>query len=384
MKKKRPLRKGFTTGSCAAAAARAAVEAFCTEKKIDTVSIPLPTTKTLSIPIDKCYIESGKAVVSVVKDAGDDPDVTNGAEIWAEAVTDSTVVKGDKVFEFWVSGSKFSVFAGEGIGTVTKPGLSICVGEPAVNPVPRRMIKEALGSIDVRYLPHGLRFYITISVPKGEMLAEKTMNPRLGIIGGISILGTTGIVEPLSLSAYKQSIACAMDIAGASGCSEVVLSTGRTSERTAEAFLKLPEEAFILVGDHMGFALREAAKRFKRPKGTGLSCSHVESVTIAGQFGKLSKLARGSFQTHFKRSRIELGFLAELAKRSGAGNKLADAIRSANTAREVLSMLRSQGFDNVLEEICRLVRLNAEKIAGKGAKVRVVLIDYDSRVLETA
>lgn len=200
------------------------------------------------------------------------------------------------------------------------------------------------------------------------------MNARLGIIGGISILGTTGIVEPLSLSAYRHSITCAMDVALASGCKEIVFSTGRSSEKIAEGRLMLPEEAFILVGDHMGFALRETGA-----KGQG---SRVKKITIVGQFGKFSKLAAGHFETHCTDSSIELEFLAYLAKEAETTKAVIEEIKSANTARQVFFILKEQGLESVFKTVCRKLKDNAQKIVEGKIKLGCILTGYDGEVVE--
>ena len=182
---------------------------------------------------------------------------------------------------------------------------------------------------------------VTVSVPDGEEIAKKTMNARLGIIGGISILGTTGIVEPLSLSAYTDSIICALDVAVAGGLTEVVFSTGRSSEKVAEKLLKLDERAFIIVGDHMGFALEAASER-----------ERIKRVSVAGQFGKFTKLASGHFKTHCTDSSVELAVLADIAGDKGAGDGLTKKIQNANTAREVFFLLKEAGLDKAVEEVC--------------------------------
>ena len=359
-KQKRGLRKGYTTGTCAAAAAKAAAIAFFTGRKIKEVQTILPAGEAVTLPVYRCEIGKETATASVIKDAGDDPDVTNGAEIIAEIQGQGPRVKGqgDKAFQFTVYSLQFTVYGGKGVGIVTKPGLAIPIGEPAINPVPRKMIeesvKEAVGYLNSELRTPNSELYLTLSVPDGEEIAKKTMNARLGITGGISILGTTGIVEPLSLSAYRHSIVCALDVAVASGCREIVFSTGRSSEKVAEKEIKLPEEAFILVGDHMGFALKEVRSQKSR----------VKRITIVGQFGKFSKLAAGHFETHCSDSSIELKFLANLAKDADANKDIVESIRNANTARQVFFILKEQGLEKVLRMVCKRVKENSAEIAG--------------------
>ncbi len=387
-KQKKGLRKGYTTGACAAAAGKAAAIAFLTGKKVKEVQITLPLGQTVTLPVYRCKIEKDSAAASIIKDAGDDPDVTNGVEIAAEVRSQKPApecfyqgseVRSNKAFQFAVHGSQCTVYGGSGIGIVTKPGLAIKVGEPAINPVPRKMIEDAIRDVLMHFPLPTSHFQIIISVPNGEEIAKKTMSARLGIIGGISILGTTGIVEPVSLSAYRNSITCAIDVAMASGCKEIVFSTGRSSEKVAEKELKLPEETFILVGDHMGFALKEAGVK------AGALWARVQGfkkITIAGQFGKFSKLAAGHFETHCSDSSVELEFIAGLVKDAGAKEDIIETIKSANTARQVFFILKEQGLENVYKMVCEKTQCNAKKIVDSTVEIGCMLIGYDDEVVE--
>ena len=376
-KQKRGLRKGYTTGTCAAAAAKAAAITFFTGRKIKEVQTILPAGEAVTLPVYRCEIGKDTATASVIKDAGDDPDVTNGAEIIAEIQGQGPRVKGqgDKAFQFTVHSLQFTVYGGKGVGIVTKPGLAIPIGEPAINPVPRKMIeesvKEAVGYLNSELRTPNSELYLTLSVPDGEEIAKKTMNARLGITGGISILGTTGIVEPLSLSAYRHSIVCALDVAVASGCREIVFSTGRSSEKVAEKEIKLPEEAFILVGDHMGFALKEARNK--------MHDARCKKIIIVGQFGKFSKLAAGHFETHCSDSGIELKFLANLAKDADANKGIIESIRNANTARQVFFILKEQGLEKVFRMVCKRVKEKSAEIAG--IDMGCMLVGYNEEVV---
>ena len=394
-KRKKSLRKGYTTGACAAAAAKAAAIAFFTKIKVRDVEISLPVGKKVILSIYRCEIKKDRAIASVIKDAGDDPDATNGAEIMAEVFTSAIsnfkfqIANFTKAFQFVVHSSQFTVFGGKGIGIVTKPGLAIPVGEPAINPVPRKMIEEAIREAmqDSRCKMQDLSIKtsalsLMLSVPDGEEIAKKTMNARLGIIGGISILGTTGIVEPLSLSAYRHSITCAIDVAIASKCKEIIFSTGRSSEKVAEKELKLPEEAFILVGDHMGFALTEARCKIQD---TSLPLQAVSrgcrKITIVGQFGKFSKLAAGHFETHCSDSSVELEFLASFAKDAGAKRDVIESIRNANTARQVFFILKEENLESVFRMVCESVRDNARKMVDSTVKIACILVGYNEEVV---
>jgi len=357
------LRHGYTTGACAAAAAKGAAQMLRDQKLIDEVEICLPGGEAVTFKLRGQRLTAGGATCYVVKDAGDDPDVTNGAEIHAAVEV-----------EFFTP-SRIIIRGGEGVGKVTKPGLAVPVGEWAINPVPRNMIltgvKEALA---VRCIP--ATFTITITVPGGAELAKKTLNERLGIIGGLSILGTTGIVRPISVSAWTDTIDCAIDVALACGSGTVVLSTGRTSELVAQQYLgpggvgaaraALPEEAYVMMGDHVGHALRSAAAK------------RVPQVVIAGQFAKLLKIACGHQQTHVSASELDLRQLAKWCSLEPRTSHLEPLARQANTARQVLT---DSGNDAAL---IRLVCSRVKEAAGRmapGLQVAVLLAGYEAEVL---
>jgi len=312
---KKPLRTGFTTGACAAAAAAAACEALLTGRWPDPVTIALPRGHDVSFPLSGRRSGDGWAEATICKDAGDDPDVTHGAMITAAvALSDEP----DEV-EFR---------AGPGVGTVTKPGLPLAVGEPAINPVPRLMMAQS-----VRRLAdlHGVRagFRITISVAGGAELAEQTWNPRLGIVGGLSILGTTGIVRPYSCSAWIASIHRGIDVARSTDTDHVLASTGSVSESAAAALYALPTHALLDMGDFVGGMLKYLRRH------------PVRLLTVAGGFGKLTKLAQGHTDLHSRRSRIDFGCLARTAKDIAPHltNEESAAIRSANTSLEALAIV---------------------------------------------
>ncbi len=355
------LRKGFTTGTCAAAGAKAAAQELFraikrrSRKPIKTVEVTLPHGGEAKVKIKAIELEGDRAEASVIKDAGDDPDVTNGEEI----KTAVELVRLNRTRPF------ISIKGGAGVGIVTRPGLKIPPGRPAINPVPLEMIRTAVleAAEESGVVPSVV---VTVTVPRGKLLAEKTMNPRLGIVGGISILGTTGIVEPLSLCAYRNSIFCAIDVAVAGGMDEAVFSTGRSTERVVQERLKLPEIAFVLTGDHMGCALEYALKK-----------PDLRKITIAGQFGKMSKLAAGHFETHRDDSSVELESIAALCSSPGA-DALKRSVLGANTAREVFFILKKAGRDDVLRAILRKVRNNAKALVGPGLEIRCMLVGYEN------
>src|SRR5512144_1366995 len=290
---KRPLRKGWTTGTCAAAAAAAAYQALLTGAFPDPVTVALPRGGSATLPLKRAHLRNGEATASIIKDAGDDPDVTHGAEVVA------TVAVGPP-------GGGVVFRAGEGVGTVTQPGLPLPPGEPAINPAPRAMISRAVGQIAARCGGSG-NALVTISIPDGEALAAKTLNGRLGIEGGLSILGTTGIVVPFSCSAWIHSIHRGIDVARAAGLDHLAAATGGTSEAAVRRLYDLPEEAALIdMGDFVGGTLKY------------LRTHPVPKLTLAGGFGKLVKLAQGHLFLHSSKSRVDMNALAAALAALGA------------------------------------------------------------------
>ncbi|MFH1650519.1 MAG: cobalt-precorrin-5B (C(1))-methyltransferase [Chloroflexota bacterium] len=349
------LRSGYTTGACAAAAARAAAIALLTQAPVKRVRVQLTGDSFADFVINGCTFDHDRAECSVIKDAGDDPDVTDGAEIRA------TVSRQD------IPG--VTVTGGKGVGTVTKPGLEIPVGEPAINPVPRRMIEEAVTGVTAGKL-NGSGIRVVISVPSGEELARRTLNRRLGIRGGISILGTTGIVIPYSIDAYQASISQALDIAVACGGRRVVVATGRRSEKFAQQELQqLPEECFIQAGDFIGYALEQCAAK------------EIPRATVWGMTGKISKLAAGHLYTNISDSRVDIGFLADLAVTCGLPEESRDDLKTAVTANHLRRMLPEPCVPRFCDELCRLAAEKCRKHTGGRVAVDCILSDYDGAVL---
>jgi cobalt-precorrin-5B (C1)-methyltransferase len=283
----------------------------------------------------------------VIKDAGDDPDVTHGLEIQATVS--------------WGEVPGITLKGGEGVGMVTKPGLPIPVGEPAINPVPRRLIvgavvAEAGRRIDERGLA------VTIRVPGGEEVAKQTMNPKLGILGGISILGTSGIVKPFSASAYRASIYIELKMAAHNGVRHAVLTTGKRSETYAQGrYPDLPEYSFVQVGDHIDYGLKQVRRlRFER-------------VTLSSMIGKVSKLAQGRMQTHVSRGEVDLVFLAGMAAGLGADDTLCKRIREANTAHHVQVMLQHAGITDLEARLAEMAAVEAESFINGTVPVEVLL-----------
>jgi cobalt-precorrin-5B (C1)-methyltransferase len=333
----RPLRRGWTTGACATAAAKAALAALTTGRFEDPVTIVLPGGQTPAFALAHEAMGDGYAEAGIVKDAGDDPDVTHGALIVTRLAHGA-------------AGTGITFHAGEGVGTVTKPGLPIPPGEPAINPVPRRMIREVLGEGD---------YAVTVSVRDGARLAEKTWNPRLGIVGGLSILGTTGIVIPYSCAAWIASIQRGVDVARALGLTHVVGSTGDLSEKAAMARLGLPVEAYLDMGDFVGGLLKYVRR------------NPVERVTIAGGFAKLVKLAQGAMDLHSARSQVDFEMLAGLLPEQR------EAVLAANTANEVLALGRAP----LAAQIARLAREQAQAMVGEGVRVDVLAVDRSGTIV---
>ncbi|MGK9053450.1 cobalt-precorrin-5B (C(1))-methyltransferase [Neorhizobium petrolearium] len=309
------LRRGWTTGTCAAAASKAACLALVSGKFPDMVEVTLPGGQRPSFALALEERGDGFARAGIVKDAGDDPDVTHGALII------STIRRG-------VPGSGITFKAGKGVGTVTRPGLPLAVGEPAINPVPRKMIAEAIAEV----AGGEADFEVEISVADGERIAEKTLNGRLGVLGGISILGTTGIVIPFSCSAWIHSIWRGIDVARAAGLTHVAGSTGNTSENAVQTHHGLPEIALIDMGDFVGGMLKY------------LRDHPVPKVTIAGGVAKMTKLAQGMLDVHSKRGLADLEALAKVAAEASADAGLVQRIATANTVSQAFGLAGESGL----------------------------------------
>lgn len=348
------LRTGFTTGTCAAAGAAAGLAAILTCKKVESAKVFLPRGDTINIKMHRCKFGADWARCSVIKDGGDDPDVTHGAEIVVElALTSSPGVEID---------------GGYGVGTVTKPGLGLEVGKPAINPVPRRMIQDNLLRVGGELLSRrGVR--VVISVPAGRELGPKTDNPRLGILGGISILGTSGIIIPFSTASFAAAIRQNIDVAVAMGETRIVLTTGGRSEEFARSIIDLPDHCFVQMGDFAGYAVRQCARK------------GIAEVAVVGFIGKMAKLAKGVKQTHVKGSKVDMRFLAELASRSGAPRGAISSIRGANTARHALEMAKESGARGFFGEIVSLVCLHMKRHSGQDVAVSAILFDFDGTPL---
>ncbi|MCK9420460.1 MAG: cobalt-precorrin-5B (C(1))-methyltransferase CbiD [Nitrospirae bacterium] len=406
--KSKKLRSGFTTGACAAAAAKAAAmmllrnypspqpsPARCEgvfhplpsegEERgegvvfFQSVEIPFPDGSRVRFNVHHSELRTHDsklvATASVIKDAGDDPDITNGAEIVASVRSSECGVRSED--------SKIIIKGGKGVGTVTKPGLAIPIGEPAINPVPRKMIREAVMEAVEECGVKKPHVIVTISVPQGEKLAKKTLNHRLGIVGGISILGTTGIVRPLSEAAWTATITASFDVAKALGLTEVVLSTGRTSEKAHQRKYGLPVEAYAMMGDYTEFSLRDAAKH-------GFSKVH-----LCAQWAKMIKIAMATPQTHVRHGALEAEAARDFLIRLGIGLPK-DA--SYNTSREIFEFITNDTLsfnpsppnlplkgrlidpNSALYAVCAAARSYCVKETG-GVPVSIHLVSYEGELV---
>ena len=353
-----PLRNGWTTGACATAATKAAFAALLTGKFPDPVSITLPKGETPAFTLAREGFDGESAYAGIVKDAGDDPDVTHGATVIA------TVTR-------LPPGSGIRFVAGDGVGTVTKAGLPIGVGEAAINPMPRAMMTaeiEALAA-EHRVSPD---VEIRISVPGGETIAQSTWNPRLGILGGISILGTTGVVHPFSCAAWIHSIHRGIDVARAEGLTHLLGATGSTSEKAAQDFHRLPDGALIDMGDFAGGLLKY------------LRSHPVPRLTIAGGFAKMSKLAQGALDLHSSRSQVDNGFYLSLPCAASLREHERGAVEKANTAMEALEIMTAAGID-IAKAVAETAKKTAEGVMrDSGVSVDILVTDRKGTIIAHA
>jgi len=355
--KQRPkaLRTGWTTGTCASAAARAAALHLVTGEPQPWVEVALPSGRRVTFAVERSTeLRPGRTEAVVVKDAGDDPDVTHGSHLTATVS--------------WRDEPGIELHGGVGVGVVTKPGLGLEVGGPAINPVPRAMISQAVGEV-VDVAARGVD--VTISVPDGEKRARKTTNARLGILGGISILGTTGIVRPFSTASWRASVEQAVSVAAAQGAPAVVLCTGgRTEKGAMELLPHLPEVSFIEVGDFTGAALRRAVEH------------GVGRVVFVGMVGKLTKLASGVLMTHYTRSKVDTTVLAGITRAVGGAEPVAAEVAAANTARHAYELWEAAGLLPVAgRELCRRVAEVLERFTDRRIAAEAALVDFTGRAV---
>lgn len=353
----RALRTGWTTGTCASAAAKAALTALRDQAPQQEIEVALPSGQRVSFAVASCDVQPSQATAVVVKDAGDDPDVTHGAEL-------TVTVR-------WREQPGIRLEGGVGVGVVTKPGLGIDVGEPAITATPRAMIGQAVSEVADLAI-RGVE--VTISVPGGERMARKTTNARLGILGGISILGTTGIVRPFSTASWRASVEQAISVMAAQGQRTVVLCTGGRTEKGAMALLpELPEVCFVEVGDFTGAALRRALT------------VHAERVVFVGMAGKLAKLAAGVLMTHYTKSKVNLGLLREVTLAAGGSQEVAAEVGAANTGRHAYEIWDREGMLTAAgDELCSRVRAVLLR-AGEGKlSADVAMTDFSGAAVVAA
>jgi cobalt-precorrin-5B (C1)-methyltransferase len=347
------LRTGWTTGTCAAAAAKAAATALASGEPQARVDVKLPkkgAERRVEFDVERCELGGSWAEAVVVKDAGDDPDVTDGARLTARVS--------------WREEPGLELNRGDGVGVVTRPGLGLPVGGPAINAVPRRMISY---SVEEVIDPYEIGVRVVISVPGGERMAEKTTNARLGIVGGISILGTTGIVRPFSTAAWAASVVQAISVMGAQGHKTFVLSTGGLTEKAAMRLLPdLEEVNFVEVGDFTGQAIKRAVE------------NGLEICFFVGMAGKISKLAAGVMMTHWTRSKVDNDVLAEITAKSGGPTSLVEEVANANTARHAYELWRSASLEKAADLLCQQAADNLAEYTEGNLEVHVVMVDFDT------
>ena len=346
------LKYGITTGATAAAAAKAAVTALVSNP-VDKVVIPTPIGIRFEIPVKETKKLSGdSAIATAVKDAGDDVDVTDEIEIHATVkLTDDGEV---------------TVKSGKGVGTVTKPGLAVSVGEPAINPIPKKMIIEAVKEA----LPKGKGAEVVIDIPEGEAVAKKTLNAKLGILGGISVLGTTGVVKPFSMEAWKRSMVPQIDVALAKGYKRIFVVPGNIGEKITKQLFKASDEEIIQTGDFMGYMLDQAVEK------------GVKEIMLLGHPGKLVKLAAGIFNTHHKMGDARAEVVAAYAGAAGADTDTVNRILQSNTTEEAAEILKKIDLSRAtFDRIAEKVRLRVIDRIKEKAKVSVIIVSYDGTVL---
>jgi len=340
------LRTGYTTGACAAAAAKAAAALLCGGPAPEAVEISLPDASRVRFPVVSCRCDGETAEASVCKDAGDDPDVTHQATVQAAV----SFAEGDDVY----------FAAGEGVGTVTKPGLSVAPGEPAINPAPRRLIRQAVREVT----PRGVT--VTISIPGGRELAARTFNPRLGIEGGLSIIGTTGIVKPFSAPALTASLKCALDVAAACGVRAPVLVPGNIGERAAQKNLRVSSDRIIQVSNHWGFMLDQASRMA------------FEQILVLGHPGKLAKLAGGEWDTHSSHSASAVGIVARIAEEA-----LRAPVQESATVEGIFAGLNPEHSARVGNALAAAIRAAILARIGSEKSLAVAVINMPGEILGT-
>jgi cobalt-precorrin-5B (C1)-methyltransferase len=358
-KRKGTLRTGYTTGTTATAATKGALYALITGRPVKKVTVSLPKggTATLRIAWLKSEDIGARVTCAVIKYGGDDPDATDGAEIC------STVSFNNKK-----NAGQINIEGGKGVGRVTKPGLGLEIGKAAINPTPMNMLDQAVRQVARDQLKNqGVD--VVISVPKGEEIAKKTDNPRLGILGGISILGTTGLVLPYSTASFAASIRQGLDVAIAMGDDIVVLTTGGRSEDFAKALFNLPDHCFVQMGDFAGYSIKQCISK------------KLNKAIIAGFIGKLTKMAMGVKQTHVAGSHVDMEFMARLAAECEAPPNVVQEITNANSARHVSEIIKKNKIAGYHDLVCKKVYEHMHEHAKGQLQIEVILFEFDGRVI---
>lgn len=358
-KRKGTLRTGYTTGTTATAATNGALYALITGKPMERVTVSLPKggTATLKIAWTKSENNDGKVTCAALKDGGDDPDATHGAEICSTVSFNNNYA------------GHINIEGGKGVGRVTKPGLGLEIGKAAINPTPMKMLEQAVRQVASEQLKNqGVD--VVISVPRGEEIAKKTDNPRLGIVGGISILGTTGFVLPYSTASFAASIRQGLDVAIAMGANTVVLTTGGRSEDFAKALFKLPDHCFIQMGDFAGYSIKQCTNK-----------NMIRKAIIAGFIGKLTKMAMGIKQTHVAGSHVDMEFMARLAAECEAPPSVVQEIISANTARHVSEIIKKNNIASYYDLVCKKVYEQMHEHTKGQLQIEVILFEFDGMVI---
>ncbi|WP_088553068.1 cobalt-precorrin-5B (C(1))-methyltransferase CbiD [Calderihabitans maritimus] len=349
-KKREKTRKGYSTGSCAAAAAKAAVMMLFGQEKVERVSIDTPAGIRLDLPVEDVEFTPRWSRCCVVKDAGDDPDITNGLRIYATAEPAAEGVK---------------LKRGRGIGIVKKPGLPVPVGEPAINPVPRAMIEKEITSV----LPPGRGVEVTISAPGGEVIARRTLNPRLGIEGGISILGTSGLVEPMSEEAFKYSLVGQIRVAVALGLRRLLLTPGRRGQQLAIERYGVKADAVVQMSNFVGFMLEQCVKE------------GVKEIVLFGHVGKIGKVAAGIFHTHNRVADGRKETIAAYAALEGATPEVIKNILQANTTETIIDILNHYNLERVFSHLAEEASRRARQYIWGELEVGTVLVDREGEIL---
>jgi cobalt-precorrin-5B (C1)-methyltransferase len=349
---RRALRYGNTTGACAAAAAKAALIALI-DRSVDRVGVPSPIGVRFEILVESAKkLSDDTAVATVVKDAGDDIDATDKLEITATVKL--------------TADGKVTIRSGKGIGMVTKPGLAVPIGQAAINPIPRRMIEESVREA----LPAGKGADVTLDIPEGEKVATKTLNAKLGVLGGLSVLGTTGIVKPLSMEACRRSLVPQIDVALSAGFERVFFVPGNIGERITKKLFKPPEDAIVQTGDFVGYMFDKAVEK------------GVKQILFLGHPGKLAKVAANIFNTHHKVADARNEVVAAYAGAEGADAALINQILQSNTTEEAITLLKQanlskQVFNRIAERVSQRI---SERVQQK-IKISVILVSLDGEIL---